>query len=193
MLYTHDPTHADMVDSVGFGVRYDSFHWMEKYGDPDKFEKHAVVAKIWGLLAIQFASDIGLPLNVSVLGERLIQYGNEAETALQQSTVSGDLTELKAAIVAYKEEADVFMSLLTGSVMNNTMLAQVRPCVRVWVGTQHVSFLYTSRSMLVCFRLTRCFDAEIVSLLRTRSVLQCHMTTALMDVDVHCVSARMPR
>ncbi|KAI8145568.1 hypothetical protein BJV82DRAFT_604242 [Fennellomyces sp. T-0311] len=40
---------------------YDSFHWMEKFGDPT-FKYHETLVKIWGLLALRLADDRILPL-----------------------------------------------------------------------------------------------------------------------------------
>lgn len=41
---------------------YDSFHWMEKFGDPD-FNYHRALVQIWGLMALHLADDIVLPLS----------------------------------------------------------------------------------------------------------------------------------
>src|ERR1700730_18639467 len=41
---------------------FSSFHWMEKFGDPD-FNYHRALVQIWGLMALHLSSDIILPLN----------------------------------------------------------------------------------------------------------------------------------
>ena len=43
---------------------FDSFAWMEKFGDPT-FERHVVVSKILGLTALRLIEDIVLPLNTT--------------------------------------------------------------------------------------------------------------------------------
>ncbi|KAI9492132.1 hypothetical protein BDB00DRAFT_977223 [Zychaea mexicana] len=40
---------------------YDSFHWMEKFGDPT-FKYHETLVKIWGLLTLRLSDDPVLPL-----------------------------------------------------------------------------------------------------------------------------------
>lgn len=43
---------------------FDSFAWMEKFGDPT-FERHVVVSKILGLTALRLIEDLVLPLNTT--------------------------------------------------------------------------------------------------------------------------------
>lgn len=68
---------------------YDSFHWMENYGDPG-FHYHATIAKIWGLLAahlvetpvIQFSATdyaIGLKRYVDSVKDKAKEAGLDAE------------------------------------------------------------------------------------------------------------------
>ncbi|KAG2200181.1 hypothetical protein INT47_009819 [Mucor saturninus] len=40
---------------------YDSFHWMEKYGDPE-FLYHQAMVRVWGLLALRLADSAILPI-----------------------------------------------------------------------------------------------------------------------------------
>lgn len=97
---------------------------MTREGDKN-FENHKRVAELWGLLAMRFASSNLLPLNVSYTAERLEGYSAEIEAALKISPVEGNLEALTAAIATYKAEARSFMSRLTGSALNNTLLAEV--------------------------------------------------------------------
>lgn len=43
---------------------YDSFAWMERFGDPT-FERHVVVSKVLGLTALRLVQDPILPLNTT--------------------------------------------------------------------------------------------------------------------------------
>ncbi|ORE09673.1 Zn-dependent exopeptidase [Rhizopus microsporus var. microsporus] len=55
----------DMSFDGNYGVYhsvYDSFHYMEKFGDPT-FEYHAAMTKIFGLLALRLADDLVLPMH----------------------------------------------------------------------------------------------------------------------------------
>ncbi|KAG1057559.1 hypothetical protein G6F43_000608 [Rhizopus delemar] len=59
------------IASISFAFRgnygvyhsnYDSFHWMEKFGDPG-FDYHLTLVKIWGLLTLRLSDSIILPLH----------------------------------------------------------------------------------------------------------------------------------
>ncbi|GAA6006595.1 hypothetical protein JCM11491_003110 [Sporobolomyces phaffii] len=52
---------------------YDSFYWMEKFGDPT-FERHVVVSKILGLTALRLVQDLVLPLNTTAYALELETY-----------------------------------------------------------------------------------------------------------------------
>jgi N-acetylated-alpha-linked acidic dipeptidase len=43
---------------------YDSFHWMEKFGDPS-FQYHATIAQIWGLMAANLVETPVIQLNAT--------------------------------------------------------------------------------------------------------------------------------
>ena len=52
---------------------YDSFHWMEEYGDPG-FRYHIAMAKIWGLITLSLTEDIVVPFNASAYALGLQSY-----------------------------------------------------------------------------------------------------------------------
>ncbi len=52
---------------------YDSFTWMEKYGDPS-FERHVALARIWGLLALRLADGISVPMDPTVHAKHISSY-----------------------------------------------------------------------------------------------------------------------
>ncbi|KAI7898767.1 uncharacterized protein BX663DRAFT_442416 [Cokeromyces recurvatus] len=52
---------------------YDSFHWMEKFGDP-KFEYHQAMVRIWGLLALRLADDLIMPIHPLDYAKELQNY-----------------------------------------------------------------------------------------------------------------------
>ncbi|KAA8911848.1 glutamate carboxypeptidase [Sphaerosporella brunnea] len=49
---------------------YDSFHWMEKFGDPG-FKYHVAIAKIWGLMALQLAETPIVSFNATAYASSL--------------------------------------------------------------------------------------------------------------------------
>ncbi|KAI9316345.1 hypothetical protein BX666DRAFT_2019438 [Dichotomocladium elegans] len=55
----------DIAFEGDYGIyhsNYDSFHWMEKFGDPT-FAYHQAMCRIWGLLALRLADDRILPMS----------------------------------------------------------------------------------------------------------------------------------
>ncbi|KAI7848657.1 hypothetical protein BDC45DRAFT_302747 [Circinella umbellata] len=52
---------------------YDSFHWMEKYGDPG-FYYHQTMVKVWGLLTLRLADSPILPLHPGDYADALTEY-----------------------------------------------------------------------------------------------------------------------
>ncbi|KAL9542508.1 hypothetical protein MBANPS3_008580 [Mucor bainieri] len=52
---------------------YDSFHWMEKFGDPE-FLYHQTIVKLWGLLALRLADSPVLPLYPTDYSAELAKY-----------------------------------------------------------------------------------------------------------------------
>ncbi|KAG0175095.1 hypothetical protein DFQ28_005005 [Apophysomyces sp. BC1034] len=66
----------NLVFSGDYGVyhsNYDSFHWMEKFGDPN-FEYHRTMVRIWGLLALRLAEDEILPIYPLDYARKLEEY-----------------------------------------------------------------------------------------------------------------------
>ena len=51
------PTHGFLLV---FRLQYDSFHWMEKFGDTD-FAHHSAMAKFVGAITLRLADDRILP------------------------------------------------------------------------------------------------------------------------------------
>ncbi|KAI9486684.1 MAG: hypothetical protein EXX96DRAFT_550094 [Benjaminiella poitrasii] len=66
----------DITFNGDYGVYhsvYDSFHWMEKFGDP-KFEYHQTMTRIWGLLALRLADDLIMPIHPLEYAKELQNY-----------------------------------------------------------------------------------------------------------------------
>jgi len=57
---------------------YDNFKWMETHTDP-KFEYHDLLAKIWGVLALELADEYILSLNYVDFAEAIEDYANDIE------------------------------------------------------------------------------------------------------------------
>ncbi|RCH97670.1 hypothetical protein CU097_011587 [Rhizopus azygosporus] len=68
--------------SGDYGVyhsNYDSFHWMEKFGDPE-FLYHQTLVKIWGLLTLRLSDSLILPLMPTDYTTELYRYVEELST-----------------------------------------------------------------------------------------------------------------
>ncbi|CEP11414.1 hypothetical protein [Parasitella parasitica] len=55
---------------------YDSFHWMEKFGDPG-FLYHQTLVKLWGLLALRLSDSTILPIYPSDYSTEIAKYAVE--------------------------------------------------------------------------------------------------------------------
>lgn len=60
---------------------YDSFHWMEKYGDPG-FEYHVAIAKIWGFIALELSESPVVRFNATNYAVALGKYLKKIEKSL---------------------------------------------------------------------------------------------------------------
>lgn len=66
---------------------YDSFDWMERFGDTD-FEHHATIAKVWGLVAAKLVETPVLQLNATEYANGLQTYVKSVEQAAEAASYS---------------------------------------------------------------------------------------------------------
>jgi N-acetylated-alpha-linked acidic dipeptidase len=82
--------------SLGFGPQknsavyhyhsiYDSFDWMQKFGDPG-FHYHIAAARVLGVLTAKIAETSVVPLNVTDYADALHRYLNDVKARLANST-----------------------------------------------------------------------------------------------------------
>jgi len=97
----------DMGFSGDYGVyhsAYDSFHWMEKFGDPT-FEYHAAMAQLWGTIALRLAMASGLPFDYTDYATQIREYLTETERTAGRRKL-GDSFDAKALSTAVNEFAE---------------------------------------------------------------------------------------
>jgi len=99
----------DMGFGGDYGVyhsAYDSFHWMEKFGDPT-FEYHAAAAQLWGTIALRLAMASGLPFDYTDYATQIREYLTETERTAGRRKLadSFDAKTLAAAVNDFAEEA----------------------------------------------------------------------------------------
>ena len=84
---------------------YDSFDWMDSFGDPG-FHYHATVAKMWALVAAHLADSPVVPLNATDYATALSQYiARLKDSATQLGNVDPDklFRPLESAIARFRD------------------------------------------------------------------------------------------
>jgi N-acetylated-alpha-linked acidic dipeptidase len=77
---------------------YDSFHWMEKFGDP-KFEYHVAAAQLWGTVALRLADAPALPFDYADYAAQLRDFINETQRTAAERRLA-DSYDTKALLDA---------------------------------------------------------------------------------------------
>lgn len=98
---------ADVNFSGDYGVYhsiYDSFHWMEKFGDPT-FQYHKAAAQVWGLVGLRLADADVLPFDYSEYSKQLQKYIQEIEALLDKQHDNVDLNPLRQAVTLFSAAA----------------------------------------------------------------------------------------
>jgi len=100
-----NPTH----DYGVYHSIYDSFDWMEKWGDPT-FQYHKTAAQLWGLFALRLADSKILPFDHIAESKTLGLHVDKIEK-LDTYTAIVDLQPLRDAIAQYSSAAQKLVSL----------------------------------------------------------------------------------
>lgn len=87
--------------------RYDSFHWMKTFGDPD-FVHHATAARIGAALALRLANADILPYDYVEFAQTMNGYLPALDSALESHGWTADVGALRAAIVRLETAATAF-------------------------------------------------------------------------------------
>jgi len=108
----------DMASTGSYGVyhsTYDSFRWMEKFGDPT-FSRHAAMARGWALLAFRLAESHRIGLNLLDYAreiERLAQELAHEHPQLDATALLDAARDLTIAAEAFETEPDTPATLAT--------------------------------------------------------------------------------
>lgn len=86
---------------------YESFDWMDRFGDPG-FRRHRAIATLWGALALEFADSSILPLDYSTTATRLKQEAASLASVVVGTGVS--LAPLERAVEIFDEAQKCFTS-----------------------------------------------------------------------------------
>lgn len=97
----------DMGFNGDYGVyhsAYDSFTWMEKFGDP-QFVYHVAAAQIWGTITMRLADSSALPLDYADYADQIRDFINETVKTAQRRRLA-DSFDSKALLDAAKDLSD---------------------------------------------------------------------------------------
>ncbi|KAI8895394.1 hypothetical protein BC833DRAFT_520141, partial [Globomyces pollinis-pini] len=81
---------------------YDSFHYMEKFGDP-KYEYSALLTEFLGRLFLRFSDDEKLPFDYIPYAESLQKFTVDTTTLFKEKNITIPLTDLAQTVEAFKQ------------------------------------------------------------------------------------------
>ena len=101
---------TDMGFNGDYGVyhsAYDSFYWMDHFGDPG-FTYHVAAAQLWGTLAMRLADADGLSFDYTDYAGQIREFFTEAMRLARIRNLAGSLDEksMTAAIDDFAKEAE---------------------------------------------------------------------------------------
>jgi len=101
---------TDMGFDGDYGVyhsAYDSFYWMDHFGDPG-FQYHVAAAQLWGTLAMRLADADGLSLDYTDYARQVRDYFTEAMKLARIRNLAGSLDEkaMTSALDDFTQEAE---------------------------------------------------------------------------------------
>src|SRR5687768_929178 len=101
---------TDMGFGGDYGVyhsAYDSFYWMDKFGDPG-FRYHVAAAQVWGTLALRLADADALPFDYTDYAKQIRDYFTETVSlARRRNLASGfDEKSMNDALDDFAKEAE---------------------------------------------------------------------------------------
>jgi N-acetylated-alpha-linked acidic dipeptidase len=101
---------TDMGFNGDYGVyhsAYDSFYWMDKFGDPG-FQYHVAAAQLWGTLAMRLADADGLSFDYTDYATQIRDYFSEALKLATRRNLAATLDDkaMTSAIDEFAKEAE---------------------------------------------------------------------------------------
>jgi N-acetylated-alpha-linked acidic dipeptidase len=101
---------TDMSFNGDYGVyhsAYDSFYWMDHFGDPN-FVYHVAAAQLWGTLAMRLADADGLPFDYTDYATQIREFFTEAMRLARIRNLAASLDDkaMTSAIDDFAKEAE---------------------------------------------------------------------------------------
>ncbi|KAI0239377.1 Vacuolar protein sorting-associated protein 70 [Massospora cicadina] len=102
-------------ESGVYHSNYDSFHYMEKFGDPG-FHQHLALIQLWGKVAVALSDDAVLPFNLTWYGHELSRLAKETQASLKGKAKKRGV-DFKPVINASQDvvDASIFAKLKRGA------------------------------------------------------------------------------
>ncbi|KAF2829960.1 N-acetylated-alpha-linked acidic dipeptidase-like protein 2 [Ophiobolus disseminans] len=97
---------------------YDSYAWMERFGDPG-FHTHKAMGQYLTLLLYHMVSDPVVPLEPAAYGPELLKYYRALNTTIAATNYTVDLTPLQSAISNFTYAAREFELLRSKAISTN--------------------------------------------------------------------------
>ena len=114
---------TDMGFGGDYGVyhsSYDSFYWMDKFGDPG-FVYHVAAAQVWGTMALRLAEADGLPFDYTDYAKQIRDYFAETAFLARRRNLSSSFDEksMTEALDDFAKEADRVSKLRQSAVRDS--------------------------------------------------------------------------
>lgn len=90
--YAFTPANQDAV--YHYHSNYDSFYWMERFGDPS-FKRITTIAKFLGIAALRMAGNVFLPISVVDYGKAIEEYVKRVEEIAKKAALTERLSRGK--------------------------------------------------------------------------------------------------
>ena len=121
---------TDMGFNGDYGVyhsAYDSFYWMDHFGDPD-FVYHAAIAQLWGTLAMRLADADALPFDYTDYATQIRDFFTEALKLAKQRKLDSslDTQSFLDTVDAFTKEAARIEGLRRKAVAENANPVRLR-------------------------------------------------------------------
>lgn len=121
---------TDMGFGGDYGVyhsAYDSFYWMENFGDPG-FRYHVAAAQLWGTMAMRLASADALSFDYTDYASQLKEFFNEAMKLAKRRNLSSSFDDkpMVAAVDEFGKEATRVEKLRQAQLKGNPDAAKLK-------------------------------------------------------------------
>jgi N-acetylated-alpha-linked acidic dipeptidase len=121
---------TDMGFGGDYGVyhsAYDSFYWMDHFGDPG-FVYHVAAAQLWGTLAMRLAEADALPFDYTDYANQIREFFNEAMKLAKQHSLDSSFDEklMNNALEDFAKEAGRAEKIRQNSIAEKSNTARLK-------------------------------------------------------------------